>query len=157
MSKTCYKCGAPVEAGSLPQIQVLDGVSYRGLLPSLNCTKCEEVTISLNALERFELLVAQKVLQHTITNPDVFQFVRKALGHTREDQLQMLGHCPESLLRKEPGSSLDEASDLGLSSIAFLRLMVEDRLQGKDTTERFLTDRLTDSPTAEAVVDVSLE
>lgn len=136
----CYECGASMREGSVEHTFTISGVKVRGRMPAMICPECGENTVASDALGALELMAAHALGQHAVRTPEVFKFMRKALGLRAIDVCELLGTDPATVSRWERGHL-----DVDRHAFALLAALVEDRVLGKTSTEERLR-RLANPP-----------
>jgi DNA-binding transcriptional regulator YiaG len=98
-------------------------------LPVRRCRACGETYVQPDALERFELLVAVKLVQSGENSGEVLRFLRKTLPLRAVDLAELLDVTPETVSRWETGKLPVERR-----ALALLGSLVVDKHEGRTST-----------------------
>lgn len=131
--KRCVQCGHQgLVAGNAEDTIRVGGRVFSASLPAQSCPECDEVYFSFEELGRFELAVAGQMARDGECGPDVFAFMRKAIGLKAVDLAALLDVVPETLSRWEHGKTPVERR-----ALALLGSMVLEHIDGRsDTVDR---------------------
>jgi DNA-binding transcriptional regulator YiaG len=105
------------------------GATFVAQLSARACPKCQETYIDGPALERFDLLVAARLLEAGRHEAEVFRFARRALGLRAAELAKLLDVAPETISRWETGER-----PAGGPLFALLGALVAERLDGGHRT-----------------------
>jgi len=137
MTQKCGLCGkGKLRKTKTEERRPVAGHVFVATLPALACDACGENTIELADLERFELAIAQTLLESGESSGDAFRFSRKALGISGAGLAAELGVAPETLSRWETGRHRIEPAALGL-----LAVLVREAAAGSTSTLDMLRAR----------------
>lgn len=127
----CFECGAGMHPGTVDHTFTISGVKVHGRLPAMICDDfCGENTVDGNDLGALELAAARDLALHGVRTGDVFKFMRKALGKSAVDIGKLFRTNPATLSKWERGHA-----DVDAHAFALLAALVEDRINGKTSTE----------------------
>jgi YgiT-type zinc finger domain-containing protein len=118
----CFECGEEMISDSIEHVFTISGVKVRGNMPAMRCPACGESSVDGDALG-----------QHAVRTPEVFRFMRKAIGMRAVDLAELLDADPATISRWERGKL-----DVDKHAFALLAELVEDRVNGKTSTEERL-------------------
>ena len=76
----CWKCKSTVRAKKVEHHVKVSGVEITGELKAQVCKGCDEETVALEELSRFELAAAAELARNGVATGEAFKFIRKALG-----------------------------------------------------------------------------
>ena len=125
----CFECGADMCADSVEHTLTISGVKVHGRLPAMVCPECNENSVEGKDVAAFELKAAHVLAQHAVRSPEVFKFMRKALGMRAVDVCELLDADPATVSRWERGHL-----EVPMHAFALLAAVVEDRIHGKSST-----------------------
>ncbi|MBX3249581.1 MAG: type II toxin-antitoxin system MqsA family antitoxin [Myxococcales bacterium] len=129
----CPSCGASMRRATQDVSRSIDSLVFEASLPAAECPECGETTFEFQDLARFDLEVAQSLLEHGARSPATLKFVRKALGLKGVEAADLLSISHETLSRWENGKIRPD-----LNAVAVLGGLVSDALAGQST----MRDRL---------------
>jgi len=117
----CLECGGQLESGSytheeqVGRWKVSDGTGMRP-----KCTKCGEVSLSLDDLEAYQRRAARTALLEGKLEGDVLRYARKSMGLTQKELAVVLGYQPERISKWETGAErFDQSIALAVAGILF--------------------------------------
>lgn len=126
----CVQCGNPKpKRGTVVQELDAAGVQFAASVPALVCGRCGESYVEAKDLSRLELTAARWLADMGQRRPDVFRFMRKALGFRGVDLAALLDVTPETISRWENG-----ALPVERRAFALLGDLVAERLEGREAT-----------------------
>ncbi len=126
---TCKK-GTIRGKGTIEHAITVSGVKFSGKLAASLCSDCDEAIVEAGELGRFECRIAEWFAEHGVCEPEVFRFMRKALGLRATDLAALLDVTGETVSRWERG-----AVPVEHRALALLGAMVSDRLAGREQTQ----------------------
>lgn len=130
--RNCPSCGAAkLRKGTARHGLAVGLHRFGGSLPALVCGACGESIVSARHLATFELGAAMMLASSGRTSPEVFRFMRKAVGLRAADLAELLDVKPETVSRWENGHLPVEGR-----AFALLGGIVRDRL-GRAAGDQF--------------------
>ncbi len=99
----CGKCGGRTRRKRVTHTLTVSGVELTGEVAQDACAKCDEATMELAELGRFEVAAAAALARHGVCTGESFKFIRKTLGMRAADVGVVLGVAPETISRWETG------------------------------------------------------
>jgi len=147
--KRCPNCKAPsslLRQAYVPHEARIGRRTFTGDLPAVRCGRCNSVFVHAPNVERFELIVAERLARAGVSSGDAFRFMRKSLGVRAADLATQIGVTPETVSRWEKGRrKVDHAA------LAVLGRLVVDRVQGRDESRRLLEALRAPKPLARVI------
>jgi YgiT-type zinc finger domain-containing protein len=139
----CVQCGheALTKTTTRHEIRIGDHV-VRAVVEAEQCSKCHEVYVSGDVLERLELHIAAMIARSGNVSGETFRFMRRVLGFQAKDMLEIIGTPPETISRWEKG-----ARDVDRFAWVTLATMVIDKTEKRaPVTRDVLRATLTPKP-----------
>jgi DNA-binding transcriptional regulator YiaG len=134
--KRCGHCKAPgrlLKAGYAAHEVRIGNRTFTGHLRATRCGRCRLAFIHATELERFELIVAERLARAGVASGEAFRFMRKSLGLRAADLAAQIGMTPETVSRWEKGRR-----KVDVAAWVVLGRLVVDRVQGRDDSQRLL-------------------
>ena len=134
MLKRCPNCGAArVESRMVTRKRHVAGHVFTAQLPSRGCATCGTSYFDDNVVEQFDALVAAKLAEAGVTEPEALKFMRKVTGLQGKEFAKLLAVRPETVSRWEQGKRpIDRAT------YAVIRQLVSERARGITVTSDYL-------------------
>lgn len=130
MPKRCFNCkSTDLQAAEVEERRTVAAHTFTRMLPVTRCAKCGEETIPLQALEAFDLEVAEELARHGEVSAEAFSFMRRTLGMKAADLAELLDVTPGTVSRWENGHEPIERR-----AAALLCALVLDRVEGRTGT-----------------------
>ncbi len=102
-------------------------------LPSRACAACDTSYFEDNLVDQFDALVAAKLAEAGVTEPEALKFMRKVTGLQGKEFAELLAVRPETVSRWEQGKRpIDRAT------YAVIRQLVSERARGVTVTTDYL-------------------
>lgn len=127
--KRCNRCGGHVVAKTVEASREVAGHRFVAGLPARQCKACNEISYDAFVLERFDLHVANRLVESGVGTGSAFRFLRKALGFRALDLAELLDVSTETLSRWET-----EKRPVDRGALTVLAACVRDALAGRTET-----------------------
>ena len=130
----CPNCGATrVQSRVVRRKRHVAGHIFIGALPARVCARCAASYFDDLTVGEFDVLVAAKLAEAGLTDPEALQFMRKATGLQGKEFAELLAVRPETVSRWEQGKRpVDRAT------YALIRQLVYERARGITATTDYL-------------------
>ena len=134
MLKRCPKCEATrLEPRTIKRKRHVAGHEFAADLPARVCVGCGTRYFDDRVVGEFDALVAAKLAEAGVTEPEALQFMRKVTGLQGKEFAELLAVRPETVSRWEQGKRpIDRAT------YAVIRQLVSERTRGVTTTTDYL-------------------
>lgn len=134
MPKRCPNCGAArVESRTVKRKRHVAGHEFAADLPAGVCAACGTSYFDDLVVDQFDVLVAAKLAEAGVTEPDALKFMRKVTGLQAKEFAELLAVRPETVSRWEQGKRpIDRAT------YAIIRQLVQERARGVTSTTDYL-------------------
>lgn len=134
MLKRCPKCEATrLEARTIKRKRHVAGHEFAADLPARVCVECGTSYVDDLIVSAFDTLVAAKLAEAGVTEPEALQFMRKVTGLQGKEFAELLAVRPETVSRWEQGKRpIDRAT------YAVIRQLVSEHTRGVTTTTDYL-------------------
>lgn len=134
MLNRCPNCGAaPLESRVTTRKRHVAGHVFTAEMACRVCTTCQTSYFDDRTVGHFDALVAARLLEAGVTEPDALRFLRKAIGLQGKEFAELLAVRPETVSRWEQGKRpIDRAT------YALLRQLVSERAGGVTATADYL-------------------
>jgi len=134
MLRRCPNCGAArVESQLMTRKRHVAGYVFTAELPSRTCAECGTSYFDDAAVGQFDALVAAKLAEAGVTEPEALKFMRKVTGLQGKEFAELLAVRPETVSRWEQGKRpIDRAT------YAVMRQLVSERAHGVTATTDYL-------------------
>ena len=134
MMKQCPKCGAARLKGRVvKRKRHVAGHAFTADLPARVCAQCGTSYFEDRVVSQFDALVAAKLAEAGVTEPEALKFMRKVTGLQGKEFAELLAVRPETVSRWEQGKRpIDRAT------YAIIRQLVYERARGITATTDYL-------------------
>ena len=132
--KKCPHCGAGRLASRVIQrTRHVAGHAFTAELPARVCARCGMNYFDDSAVGQFDALVAAKLAEAGMTEPEALKFMRKVTGLQGKEFAELLAVRPETVSRWEQGKRpIDRAT------YAIIRQLVYEHARGLTVTRDYL-------------------
>jgi putative zinc finger/helix-turn-helix YgiT family protein len=130
----CSNCGAArVESRTMKRKRHVAGHEFAADLPARVCAACGTSYFGDLVVGQFDALVAAKLAEAGVTEPEALKFMRKVTGLQGKEFAELLAVRPETVSRWEQGKRpIDRAT------YAIMRQLVYERARGGTATRDYL-------------------
>jgi putative zinc finger/helix-turn-helix YgiT family protein len=106
---------------------------FTARLPAGDCAACGTIFFDDAVVDQFDVLVAARLAEAGVTEPEALRFMRKVTGLQGKEFAELLGVRPETVSRWEQGKRpIDRAT------YAIIRQLVHERARGTTATADYL-------------------
>ena len=134
MRKRCANCGVGhIELKTVRRKRHVAGHVFAAELPAHVCKECGTSYFADRAVGQFDALVAARLAEAGVAEPEALQFLRKVTGLQGKEFSELLAVRPETVSRWEQGKRpIDRAT------YAVIRQLVFERVRGVTATMDYL-------------------
>ena len=134
MLKRCPKCRATrLESRTIKRKRHVAGHEFAADVPARVCVECRTSYFDDRVVGAFDALVAAKLAEAGVAEPEALKFMRKVTGLQGKEFAELLAVRPETVSRWEQGKRpIDRAT------YAIIRQLVSERTCGVTTTTDYL-------------------
>lgn len=132
--KQCPDCGADkLVSRAIQRTRHVAGHAFTTDLPARVCARCGTSYFDDPAVGQFDALVAAKLAEAGVTEPEALKFMRKVTGLQGKEFAELLAVRPETVSRWEQGKRpIDRAT------YAVIRQLVYEHARGLTVTRDYL-------------------
>jgi putative zinc finger/helix-turn-helix YgiT family protein len=132
--KRCPNCAAArIKSESFRRKRHVAGHTFAADLPARVCQQCGTAYYDDSVVNQFDVLVAARLAEAGVTEPEALKFMRKVTGVQAKEFAELLAVRPETVSRWEQGKRpIDRAT------YAVIRQLVSERARGVTATTDFL-------------------